>query len=374
MLHNLLALIAPEFIITNLFRYITFRTGGAVITALLCTLFIGKPIIAWLKSLQPAGQPIREDGPASHFSKKGTPTMGGVMILLSVTLSTLLWTDVTNLISAATPMGDNGDYYVLISLLVFLGFGAIGFADDYSKLTKKNTKGISAKLRLLLEFSISAVAAYVISRLLPENLNQHLVFPFFKNWVLYLGIFFIIFSALVVTGAANAVNFTDGLDGLAGGCVMLAALCFCLFAYLTGHMRFAQYLQIHYVPGAGELAVFCGALAGACLGFLWFNAPPASVFMGDTGSLSLGAALGVVAVIIKHEIVLAIVGGIFVLETISVILQVASFKLTGKRIFRMAPIHHHFEKLGWPETKVVVRFWIIAAVLALVGLSTLKIR
>jgi len=362
MLHNLLAPLAEHFQLFNLFRYITFRTGGAILTALLMCWITGPGIIRWLKAKQAEGQPILSYLEETHGKKKGTPTMGGLMMLLAIATSTLLWADLTN-------------PYAWLALCVTLGFGAIGAVDDYNKLTnRKNNAGLSGRVRLLLEFSISFAALWIVMQLQPAALAYHLAFPFFKDALLYLGVFYIVFGALVIVGAGNAVNITDGLDGLATVPVCIAAACFMLFSYLVGNVKFAEYLQLHYVPGTGELMVFCGAVVGATLGFLWFNAPPAKVFMGDTGSLALGGALGSVAVMTKHEIVLAIVGGLFVAETMSVMIQVASFKLTGKRVFKMAPLHHHFEKLGWPESHIVIRFWIVAIVLALLGLSTLKLR
>lgn len=361
MLYNLLYPLADQFQLFNLFKYLTFRTGGAIMTALLISFLIGPAVIRWLKSKQAGGQPIRSDGPETHLKKKGTPTMGGLMIIFSVTCSTLLWVDVYNT-------------YMWVVLGVFVAYGMIGFVDDYAKLTKSSHKGIPGKLRLILECLIALVAVIVSSRIAPEALHHSVALPFFKNLLINMGWFFIPFGIFVIAGAANAVNLTDGLDGLAIGSIMIAAACFGLISYLVGNTVFANYLQIHEVPGAGELAVFCGALVGAGLGFLWYNAPPAAVFMGDTGSLAMGGALGAISVITKHEIVLAIIGGLFVLETLSVIIQVVSFKTRGKRVFKMAPIHHHFEKMGWAETTVVVRFWIIAIVLALIGLSTLKLR
>jgi phospho-N-acetylmuramoyl-pentapeptide-transferase len=361
MLFFLLAPLADDFIAFNLFRYITFRTGGAVMTALLIGFVIGPRLIAWLKRKQGEGQPIRADGPETHLKKKGTPTMGGLMILVAAIVSTLLWGDVTN-------------PYLWIVLFVTAGFGLIGFGDDYLKLTKRNPKGLSGRLKLVGQVVIASVAAIWIMSITREPVATGLAVPFFKDYLGQLGLLFIPFAAFVMVGSSNAVNLTDGLDGLAIVPVMIAAGVFGLIAYLVGNVIFANYLQLHHVPGSGELAVFLGALIGAGLGFLWFNAPPAMVFMGDVGSLSMGGALGAVAVITKHEIVLAIVGGLFVLETVSVIVQVASYKLTGKRVFRMAPLHHHFEKKGWAEPTVVIRFWIIAVILALVGLSTLKLR
>ena len=362
MLFNLLAPLAEQVQLFNLFRYLTFRSGGAVLTALVISFILGPTVIRWLKSKQGEGQPIRLDGPESHLlTKKGTPTMGGVLILLALIISTLLWADLTN-------------RYVWVVLWVTIGYGAVGFGDDFLKLTKRNSKGLPGRLKLVAQIMIALVAAAAIASIAPADLRTSLAVPFFKDVLLQLGLFFLLFAVMVMVGASNAVNLTDGLDGLAIGPVMITAGCFALISYLVGNTVFAGYLQIHYVPGAGELAVFCGALVGASLGFLWFNAPPAMVFMGDTGSLSVGGALGTISVIVKHELVLAIVGGLFVLETASVIVQVASFKLTGKRVFKMAPLHHHFEKKGWAEPTIVIRFWIIASILALAGLSTLKLR
>jgi phospho-N-acetylmuramoyl-pentapeptide-transferase len=361
-LYNYLAPLAEDYQFFNLFRYITFRSGAAILTALVISFVIGPRLIRWLKSLQGAGQPIRDDGPESHLlTKKGTPTMGGLMMLFSVTISTLLWADISN-------------GYIWCALGVTLGYGLIGFVDDYLKVTKKHHAGLSGKMKLLLQAIIAGVAAYAISTLAPSTIADHLAVPFFKNLLLDFGMLYIPFAVVVMVGASNAVNLTDGLDGLAIVPIMIAAGCFALISYLVGNVVFAQYLQINAVAGTGELAVFCAAIIGAGLGFLWYNAPPAMVFMGDTGSLAFGGALGTVAVITKHEIVLAIIGGLFVLEALSVMIQVVSFKLTGKRVFRMAPIHHHFEKLGWQESTIVIRFWIIAVILALIGLSTLKLR
>lgn len=345
----------------NVFRYQTFRTGGAIMTALLFVFLFGPAIIDLLRLRQGKGQPIRDDGPQSHFAKKGTPTMGGLMILAGVTVSTLLWAN------WSSP-------YVWIVLGVTLTYGAIGLFDDYLKVTKQSTKGFGGWARLGLEFLVAGIATYAVMRLGRPGFSDVLTIPFFKTLVIPLGLLFVVLGMLVIAGAGNAVNLTDGLDGLAIVPVMIAAATFGLIAYLTGNARFANYLQIHYVPNAGELAIICGALIGAGLGFLWFNAPPAMIFMGDTGSLALGGALGAIAVATKHEIVLAIVGGLFVLEALSVIIQVASFKATGKRVFRMAPLHHHFEQKGWQESTVVVRFWIVSVVLALIGLATLKLR
>jgi phospho-N-acetylmuramoyl-pentapeptide-transferase len=362
MLYNILAPLAPDLGVFNLFRYLTFRTGGAVMTALLVCFLCGPAVIRWLKSRQAEGQPIREDGPESHLlTKKGTPTMGGFIILLGLSVATLLWADLTNA-------------YVWAVLLVTIGFGAIGFADDYLKLTRRNHKGLPGKIRITLEIAVALIAALWIMSITRAPLDTTLAVPFLKAFLVNLGWFFPAFAVLVMVGASNAVNLTDGLDGLAIVPVMIAAGCFALIAYLAGNAVFANYLQINFIPGSGELAIFCGALVGASLGFLWFNAPPAMVFMGDTGSLSVGGAIGAISVVTKHELVLIIIGGLFVLETASVIVQVISFKLTGRRVFRMAPLHHHFEKKGWAEPTIVIRFWIIAMVLALIGLSTLKLR
>lgn len=341
----------------GVFRYITFRTAAATLTSALLVFLYGPAIIASLKVRQGKGQPIRADGPQTHFKKAGTPTMGGLMILFGVVISALLWCDLTN-------------PYFWIVLAVTLSYGAIGFYDDYLKVTKQTEKGFSGKARLSIEFAIAVIAGFCVMQVGSTGLAV----PFLKDFLLNLGWFFVPFVAFVIVGTGNAVNFTDGLDGLAIVPVMVAASSFALIAYLTGHGTFAGYLQIPHVEGTGELTVILGAVVGAGLGFLWFNAPPAAIFMGDTGSLALGGMLGTVAVATKHEIVLIIIGGLFVMEALSVILQVASFKLTGKRIFLMAPIHHHFEKKGWTESQVVIRFWIIAIILALVGLSTLKLR
>ena len=362
MLYHILFPMADQFAVLNVFRYLTFRTGGAIITALIISFVLGPVLIDLLKSRQTRGQPIRSDGPEGHLaSKKGTPTMGGLLILIALTLATLLWADL-------------GNVYVWAVLGVTIAYGTIGFLDDYLKVTRQSSDGLSGKLKLLLQAVVALVAAFVIMHQLPAPLTTTLAVPFLKNVLLNLGWAFVLFAVVVMVGASNAVNLTDGLDGLAIVPVMIAAGVFALIAYLVGNSFFSNYLQLHYVPGAGELAVFCGALVGGGLGFLWFNAPPAKVFMGDTGSLSLGGALGAVSVVTKHELVLAIVGGIFVLETVSVIIQVVSYKLTGKRIFAMAPLHHHFEKKGWAESTIVIRFWIIASILALAGLATLKLR
>jgi phospho-N-acetylmuramoyl-pentapeptide-transferase len=348
--------------VLNVFRYITFRTGGAVITALLFVFMFGPMIIDRLRLFQGKGQPIRSDGPQSHIvAKAGTPTMGGLMILSGMLVSTLLWANPAN-------------PYVWVVLAVTLSFGFVGFYDDYLKVKKQRSDGFSARTRLGIEALIAAVASIALVHLGQSQIAMTLVFPFFKDVVLNLGWFFVFFASFIIVGAGNAVNLTDGLDGLAIVPVMIASASFGMIAYLSGNAVFADYLQIHYVAGTGELAVLCGAVLGAGLGFLWFNAPPASIFMGDTGSLALGGMIGAVAVATKHEIVLAVIGGLFVLEAVSVIVQVVSFKLTGKRIFKMAPIHHHFEQLGWTEPQIVIRFWIVSVVLALAGLSTLKLR
>jgi len=341
----------------NLFRYLSFRTGGAVATALLLGLLIGPRFIGWLRVRQGKGQPIRDDGPQSHLAKRGTPTMGGLMILTSIMLSLLLWMDLRN-------------PYVWACMFVTFGFGMIGFLDDYDKVRKQKTAGVSGKVRLLGEFAIAGIAATIICS---QN-GTELYVPFFSNFHPNISYFYIAFAAFVIVAFGNAVNLTDGLDGLATMPVVIASMAFMLIAYLAGNKIYAVYLGIPHVPGAGDLAIFCGAMVGAGLAFLWFNAPPAAVFMGDTGSLALGGALGTIAVTTHHELVLGIIGGLFVMEALSVIIQVFFFKRTGKRVFKMAPIHHHFEQLGWSEPTVVIRFWIIAFVLALAGLATLKLR
>lgn len=345
----------------NLFRYITFRAGAAFFTALFFGFLFGGRMIAWLRRVQKKGQPIRDDGPAGHLVKAGTPTMGGILILSALLVSTLLWARL-----------DNG--YVWIVLLVTAGFAAIGFADDYAKVTKQNTKGVSSRIRMLLGLLIAAAAAMAAASLHPAALTGQLALPVFKDVLINLGWIFVPFAMIVIVGAANAVNLTDGLDGLAIMPVMIAAGTLGVIAYTVGRVDFTEYLGVHHVPGTGEILVFVSALIGGGLGFLWYNAPPAAVFMGDTGSLALGGALGAIAVVTKHEIVLAIVGGLFVVEALSVIIQVLYFKRTGKRVFLMAPIHHHFEKKGWGEAQIVIRFWIIALILALIGLATLKLR
>ncbi len=345
----------------NLFRYITFRAGGAFGTALVFGFLFGRPLIDLLRRRQGKGQPIRDDGPQSHFIKAGTPTMGGLLILSALLFSTLMWARLDN-------------PYVWIVLLVTLAFGLIGFADDYAKVTKQNTKGVSGYVRFGLGILIAGLATYAAARFHPDALTNQLALPFFKDALLNLGMFFVPFGVIVIVGAANAVNLTDGLDGLAIMPVMIAAGTLGIIAYAVGRVDFTEYLDVHYVPGTSELLIFSAALFGGGLGFLWYNAPPAAVFMGDTGSLALGGALGAIAVCIKHEIVLAIVGGLFVVEALSVIIQVLYFKRTGKRVFLMAPIHHHFEKRGWAEPQIVIRFWIISLILAMIGLATLKVR
>jgi phospho-N-acetylmuramoyl-pentapeptide-transferase len=358
---TLLVDFADRFAAFNVFRYITFRTGGALITSALVVFIFGPAIINSLRLRQGKGQPIRADGPQTHFKKAGTPTMGGLMIMTGIIVSALLWANLRSV-------------YVWVVLFVTIGFGAIGFYDDYLKVTKQSHLGFSGKARLALEFLIAGIASWAIMHAGQEPFSSSLTFPFAKEFLINLGWFFIPFGAFVMVGAGNAVNLTDGLDGLAIVPIMIAAASFGVIAYLSGNAVFAEYLQIHFVPGTGELAVMLGAVIGAGLGFLWYNAPPAAIFMGDTGSLALGGLIGTVAVSTKHEIVLVIVGGLFVVEILSVIIQVGYFKMTGKRVFLMAPIHHHFEKLGWTESQVVIRFWIIAVILALVGLSTLKLR
>jgi phospho-N-acetylmuramoyl-pentapeptide-transferase len=357
-----LHVLADKFSFFNLFRYLTFRSGAACLTSLVICLWFGPRVIRWLKSVQRGGQPIRTDGPERHLiEKKGTPTMGGVLMLGALTLSTLLWADLRS-------------GYVWAALFCTLGYGAVGFVDDYLKLTKRNTKGVSARGKLVVQLAIGLFTAFWIAMLTKGALGTSLAVPVFKGVLLNMGLFFPLFGMIVMVGSSNAVNLTDGLDGLATVPTIIVASVFALIAYLVGNRVFADYLQLNHVPGVGELGVFCAAIVGAGMGFLWFNAPPAAVFMGDTGSLSLGGALGAVAVATKHEIVLMITGGLFVVETISVIVQVFWFKRTGRRVFLMAPLHHHFEKKGWAEPTIVIRFWIVSMILALIGLATLKIR
>ena len=346
----------------NLFNFITFRTGAAILTSLFFSLIFGEIIISSLSKFQPVGQPIRSDGPETHILQKaGTPTMGGVLIILSVLISLLLWSDLKN-------------NYVWIGVFTIISFGTVGLIDDYKKIKLNSSSGLKRSVRVFFQIIICMIITYLIINNLNDNISTTISFPFFKNFIIDFGIFYLIIGVFIIIGSANSVNLTDGLDGLAIVPVMIVAMSFAFIAYVSGNMVFANYLLINYIPGTGELAVFCGSLIGAALGFLWFNAPPAKVFMGDTGSLALGGSLGSIAIMVKHEIVLAIIGGLFVLETLSVIIQVISFKLTGKRVFMMAPLHHHFEKKGWAESTIVIRFWIITIVLALIGLATLKIR
>jgi len=345
----------------NLFRYITFRAGGAFMTSLIFGFVFGRPLINLLRRRQGRGQPIRTDGPEGHFSKAGTPTMGGALILGALVVSTLLWARLDNM-------------HIWVVLFVTVGFGAIGFADDFAKVTKQTVVGVSGKLRLGLGFVIALVAALAAAQLHPDGLSTQVAVPILKDTLVPFGLLFFPFAMIVIVGTANAVNLTDGLDGLAIMPVMIAAAALGVVAYAVGRVDFTQYLDVHYVPGTGELFVFCMALIGGGLGFLWYNAPPAAIFMGDTGSLALGGALGAIAVLTKHEIVWMIIGGVFVIEALSVIIQVLWFKRTGNRVFLMAPIHHHFEKKGYAESQIVIRFWIVALVLAMIGLATLKVR
>ena len=356
MLYNLLYPLSDHIGFFNLFQYITFRTVYALLTSLVICWLFGPRFIRWLKTTQQQGQPIRSDGPASHLSKQGTPTMGGMLILLSLTISTLLWADITNL-------------FVWLGLFLTLGFGMIGWLDDHMKLSKGNPKGLSGRWKIVLQMLISGIAAIGLMSLTDPIID----IPFLKmQW--HLGWFYVPFVMLVLIGSSNAVNLTDGLDGLAVAPTFMVAAALAVIVYLAGNAKFSAYLLIPHVAGAGELTVFCGAIVGACLGFLWFNTYPAQVFMGDVGALALGGALGYIASAVHQQLLLAIAGGLFVLEAVSVMVQVASFKMTGKRVFRMAPIHHHFELKGWAEPQVIVRFWIIAMILALIALSTLKIR
>ena len=361
MLYELLLNYVEIFSFLNVFKYITFRTGLAFFTSLLIALIIGGPFIK-LFSNKKIFNPIRDDGPSEHIVKKiGTPTMGGVIILLGLVISVLLWADLTNA-------------YILFCLYIVASFGLLGAFDDYKKIRNSNSIGISSKFKIIMQIILAMFGVVVLMYFVEYEEFKNLYFPFFKNLIINLGWFFVPFSIFVIIGSSNAVNLTDGLDGLATVPVILVAGCFAFISYVSGNIVFSEYLQILYIEGAGEISIFCGSIIGACLGFLWFNAPPAKIFMGDTGSLSLGGSLGAVGIITKHEIVLAITGGLFVLEALSVVVQVISFKLTGKRIFKMAPIHHHFEKKGWPESTVVIRFWIISIILAMIGLATLKLR
>ena len=363
MLYYLFQKIAVDYSFSNIFKYITFRGGAAMLTALIISFIFGSRTINYLKSIQKHGQPIRTDGPESHLiTKSGTPTMGGILILLSIFASCFLWADLSN-------------QYVVTVLLVTLSYGLLGFADDYLKIKKSNSKGVSGKIKLVVQFSVAIIASIYINYVADPSYQTKLALPFFKDILLNLGWFYFIFTSFVIVGSSNAVNLTDGLDGLVIVPIALASICFAIISYLVGNSVFASYLQIHHIVGSGELAVLCASIIGASLGFLWYNAPPAKIFMGDTGSLALGGAIGTISIITKHEIVLAIVGGLFVIEAISVILQVYYFKLSkGKRLFKMAPIHHHFEKIGWSEPTIVIRFWIIAVIFSLIGLATLKIR
>jgi len=357
MFYHLLYPLASEYGGFNVFRYITFRTGAATLTALVIAFMVGPPLIRALERMR-VGQPIRDIGP-DHQGKAGTPTMGGLLILLSLLVSVLLWSNL-----------DSRIVWILIGLTT--GYGILGFIDDYSKVRVGSSQGISAKAKLFWQTGLAFIVAVAIYT--DPSFDAVLAVPFFKNFTPHLGILYVPLATFIIVATSNAVNLTDGLDGLAIGPVMIASGTFLILAYAAGHSGIAEYLAIKYVPGAGHLAIFCGALLGGGMGFLWFNAPPAQLFMGDVGSLALGGALGTIAVLIRQEILLAVVGGIFVVETLSVIIQVASFKLTGKRVFLMAPIHHHFEKLGWPEQRIVIRFWIISAILGLVALSSLKLR
>jgi len=361
MLFNLLTSLIDQYSFLNVFKYLTFRTGLSVVTSLVIVFLIGEPLIKLFSKKMITG-PIRQEGPIDHIIKKsGTPTMGGVIIIIGIFFSTLLWADLTNI-------------YIWTLIFVCLSLGALGFLDDILKIKYKNSRGLKSRYKFLGQVFIAAITLSILINYSDHEFLYNLYFPFFKNLIWHMGLFFIPFGLFVIIGASNAVNLTDGLDGLATVPVMLVALSFTLISYVVGNTIFSEYLQIQYIPDVGELSIFCGSVVGACLGFLWYNAPPAKIFMGDTGSLSLGGSLAAIAIIVKHEIVLAIIGGLFVLETVSVIIQVASFKLTGKRIFKMAPIHHHFEKKGWAESTIVIRFWIIAIILALIGLATLKLR
>ena len=361
MLYNFLVSLVDQFSALNVFRYLTFRTGLSVMSSMTIVFLIGGPFIRFIESHKFTG-PIRDDGPEQHIVKKiGTPTMGGVLILIGILFGTLLWADLNNI-------------YVWILLMVATSFGLLGAVDDYLKIKRNNSKGISFRAKIIWQIVLSLIAVFLLLKYSDNENLTNLYFPFFKDLTLHLGLFFIPFVIFIIAGSSNAVNLTDGLDGLATVPVILVALSFTFICYVVGNTVFSEYLQILYIPNVGEVSVFCGSIVGACLGFLWYNAPPAKIFMGDTGSLSLGGSLGAVSIISKHEIVLGIIGGLFVLETVSVIVQVVSFKLTGKRVFMMAPLHHHFEKKGWAESTVVIRFWIISIILALVGLATLKLR
>ena len=361
MLYNFLISLVDQFSALNVFRYLTFRTGLSVMSSMTIVFLIGGPFIKFIESHKITG-PIRDDGPIGHIIKKvGTPTMGGVLILTGILFGTLLWADLSN-------------PYIWVLLMVATSFGLLGAADDYLKIKRNNSVGLSSRMKIFFQIILSLAAIFILISYGNHEHLKNVYFPFFKNVAIYLGLFFVPFAIFVIVGSSNAVNLTDGLDGLATVPVMLAALSFTLICYVVGNTVFSEYLQIPYIANVGEASIFCGSMVGSCLGFLWYNAPPAKIFMGDTGSLSLGGSLGAVSIITKHEIVLAIIGGLFVLETASVIIQVISFKLTGKRVFMMAPLHHHFEKKGWAESTVVIRFWIISIILALIGLATLKLR
>ncbi len=361
MLFSFLTSLIDNYSFLNVFKYLTFRTGLSVMTSLVVVFLIGGPLIKFFSKRLITG-PIRQDGPIDHIIKKsGTPTMGGLIIIIGIISSTLLWADLKNI-------------YIWTLIFVSLSLGILGFFDDLLKIKLKNSRGLNSKLKFLGQLVIGSIALFILIKYSDHEYLYDLYFPFFKNLIFHMGLFFIPFGLFIIIGSSNAVNLTDGLDGLATVPVMLVALSFTLICYIVGNTIFSEYLQLQYIPDVGELSIFCGSIVGSCLGFLWYNAPPAKIFMGDTGSLSLGGSLAAVAIIVKHEIVLAIIGGLFVLETVSVIIQVISFKLTGKRVFMMAPIHHHFEKKGWAESTIVIRFWIIAIILALVGLATLKLR
>ena len=361
MLFSFLTSLVDTYSFLNVFKYLTFRTGLSVVTSLTVVFLIGGPLIDIFSKNQISG-PIRQDGPIDHIIKKsGTPTMGGLIIIIGMISGTVLWADLSNV-------------YIWTLIFVSLSLGLLGFVDDLLKIKLENSRGLNSKLKFLGQLIIGLITLMILTRYSNHEYLYNLYFPFFKNLILHMGLFFIPFGLFVIIGSSNAVNLTDGLDGLATVPVMLVALSFTLISYVVGNTIFSEYLKLQYIPDVGELSIFCGSIVGSCLGFLWYNAPPAKIFMGDTGSLSLGGSLAAVAIIVKHEIVLAIIGGLFVLETVSVIIQVISFKLTGKRVFMMAPIHHHFEKKGWAESTIVIRFWIIAIILALIGLATLKLR
>ena len=361
MLYSFLISLVDQFSVLNVFRYLTFRTGLSIMSSMIIVFLIGGPFIRFIESHKITG-PIRDDGPIDHIVKKvGTPTMGGVLILIGILFGTFLWADLSN-------------SYIWVLLMVVTSFGLLGAIDDYLKIKRNNSIGISSGMKIIFQIILSIIAVLLLMKFGNNEHLKNLYFPFFKNLILHLGLFFIPFAIFIIVGSSNAVNLTDGLDGLATVPVMLVALSFTLICYVVGNTVFSEYLQIPYIPKVGEASIFCGSIVGSCLGFLWYNAPPAKIFMGDTGSLSLGGSLGAVSIITKHEIVLGIIGGLFVLETVSVIIQVISFKLTGKRVFMMAPLHHHFEKKGWAESTVVIRFWIISIILALIGLATLKLR